>query len=114
MLKVAQIDDKGSIIGVKSNEVTDTDPGIHEKEMFMRFFEELNKHINAQNIQKKDAYDLFAYYAIQFDEHEGFRKDITDYISLKEKKECGNNADYIDHWKNFRDFVEKMTSIHES
>lgn len=107
MLKVAEIEN-GEIIGVK--EIENNDSWTYEKEMFMRFFEELNKRIDNNDINERDVYDLFSYYALKFDEFYGFRADITDYKNEKEILEMSeeDRVIYQDPWSNFRSFIDKM------
>ena len=111
MLKVAILDEHGNIVGADPLRLF-CKPGVNEKEMFMRFFEELYLHINNNSIDKKQACLLFSYYAIKFDEYRDFRLDITDYKSENELKveENGNerNIDYKLYWINFRKFVNEM------
>lgn len=114
MLKVAIVDNNGEITGANP----DRDyckPGIYEKEMFMRFFEELYLHIKEGHIDKMNAFRLFAYYAILFDRHKNFRLDITDYKSKDELSNSNldeeNKKKFELLWSGYRDFVEKMIEI---
>jgi hypothetical protein len=93
MLKTAIMGKDGRI--EKVNRYTNTEaPSVHQKEMFMRFFEELHMQISKNKLDKHEVFNLFSYYALVFDKFEEYRLDITDY----------NNGE----WKSFRDFVEQM------
>lgn len=111
MLSVAETDENGEIIGVKKHE---KDVETHKKEMFMRFFEELYLHIQADRVNEEDAYNLFAYYAIKYDEIPGFRENIKDYKSLEELKTAKKDKEKDknrDNWISFREFVEEMKHV---
>ena len=124
MLKVAILNEEGDIIDAEPNRLSDR-PGIYEKEMFMRFFEELNIHMKSGNISKTEACKLFSYYAIKFGEIKNFRLDITDYKTedelsdLKKKMEKESDKTIKDKlekeikvyrlvWADFRAFVTEM------
>jgi hypothetical protein len=95
ILKTAKLDENGKIVGKDPNTVLGVEiPDIYDKEMFMRFFEELNVQINKGLLQKEDTLRLFAAYALIFDEYSSFREDITDY-------------DDRTVWSNYHDFIEK-------
>ena len=68
---------------------------LYQKEMFMRFFEELNIQIKEGNLDKQQVKDLFSYYAIKFGKIDGFRENVTDYDT---------------NWSNFKSFVNLMDS----
>ena len=110
MLKIAQVDRDGKIVGANPDRTFICRPEVHQKEMFMRFFEELYLHIKSGNIKREDACKLFSYYAIEFDKHEGFRFDITDYKSSKQldDMEEGEAKKYSLYWSNYRCFVDDM------
>ena len=95
MLRVAIVNDKGDIVGADPLRCF-CKPGIHEKEMFMRFFEELYLHVDNKSIEKKKACLLFSYYAIKFDEIKEFRLEITDYNS---KEYCVNYHKFVNEMK---------------
>lgn len=113
MLKVAIVDNKGDIVGADPNKYF-YKPDINTKEMFMRFFEELYLHVNNNSIDKRQACQLFSFYAIKFDEIKEFRLDITDYRSKKELIEEERNSEEtkdeqtLIYWINFREYVEEM------
>lgn len=70
-------------------------PDTCEKEMFLRFFEELQYAIDAEYIDKNTAYDMFAYYALKaYELQENFVSDIK-------KTE----------WTRFRRFIYFMKQI---
>ncbi|MBR4240224.1 MAG: hypothetical protein IKQ03_12590 [Prevotella sp.] len=111
ILRIAILDNNGDIIDANPHEATYSKPGIHKKEMFMRFFEELYEQINSKNIDKRKACHLFSYYAIKFDQYKNFRLDITDYKSTDEleKLETGDDKmKYSIFWSGFRKFVDEM------
>ena len=115
MLLIARTDDDtGEIIGVKQN-IKCIPPSIYTKEMFMRFFEEINLRIEKGDMNADEVYKLFAYYAMKFDEYPGFRLDIKDY--KKESELEGNSEDVNknkDYWVDFRSFIEKMKKVEEN
>ena len=96
MLSIAIIGNDGSIIGV-NRDIKNIPPSIHQKEMFLRFFEELYLQIKKDKLDKQEVFNLFGYYALIFDKYEEFRLDITDY----EKNE----------WSDFRSFIELMKNF---
>lgn len=56
-----------------------TNPTTFEKEMFLRFFEELQFAIEQKAISKKIAYEMFSYYAIKaYEEGKLFVEDMFD------------------------------------
>ena len=114
MLKIAIVNNNGEIVNAEPCRCL-SKPGIHEKEMFMRFFEELYLHIENGSIDKRQACKLFSYYAIKFDEIKEYREDITDYKSKKElenekkkRNEEEGIADAMIYWSNYRKFVDEM------
>lgn len=113
MLKVAIVDKDGKIVGANPYRCNYS-PGVHKKEMFMRFFEELYLHIKDGNIKKEDAFSFFAYYAIIFEKYKDFRLDITDYKTkeeLKEMQEGRLKREYTYLWSGFRKFIYEMNVI---
>ena len=110
MLRVADTDEYGDINGVKSNCYFYA-PGINTKELFMRFFEELNLQMEKKNLKSKEVFDLFAYYALRFHEYKDFRLDIDDYKTNEELNDISDDKtrkkmEY--RWHNFRSFIGKM------
>lgn len=77
---IDNLDDNGKLKTVDPCEKNDI-PGIYEKELFMRFFEEMYLQISQGKINKEDAKRLFSYYALKFNEYDRFHSDITDYGS---------------------------------
>lgn len=113
MLLIAKTDEKtGEIIGV-NDEVKSISPGIYKKELFMRFFEEINLRIEKGDMNADEVYKLFAYYAMKFDNHPDFRSDIIDYKNESELKALSKSERNIfkDHWVDFRSFIEKMKNV---
>lgn len=115
MLQVSILDDNGEI---KSADPTRAhSPGIHKKEMFMRFFEELYLQIKNNKIDKRESCRLFSYYARKFDAIEEFRLDITDYIPVNEEdasKSDENKKKLLKYWSDYRKYVKEMNSEWES
>ena len=110
MLRVAILNDKGEIVGADPIRCY-YNPGVHEKEMFMRFFEELYLHVGNKSLDKRQVCLLFSYYAIKFDEIKEFRLDITDYKSkeeLEKGKKTNDEKDNNIYWTNYRIFVNEM------
>lgn len=93
MLQIAIMDESGNIIGV-NRQIKNIPPNIHQKEMFMRFFEELQLQIEKRKLNKQDVKKLFSYYALVFDKIEEYHCDITDYNKIE--------------WETFRNFVKQM------
>ena len=69
---------------------------INDRELFLRFFEELNYAIESDSIDKETVFDLFAYYALKADKLG--KRFVSDY-------EEGDN------WKTFKSFCKKMKKI---
>lgn len=68
---------------------------LNDKEMFLRFFEELQLTIERGGLSKEIVYDMFAYYAIKVaDKGEEFVKDYN-----------------TENWRRFRLFAESMKAI---
>lgn len=68
---------------------------INDKEMFLRFFEELEYTIENEGLQENIVYDMFAYYAIKVaDKGTDFVKDYK-----------------TENWRRFNDFVKRMKKI---
>lgn len=110
MLKVAITNEiNGDIIDVNTNSNV-LSPGIQKKEMFMRFFEELNLRIDKGDLDAKEVYNLFSYYALKFDELWGFRLDIKDYKNEREMISMNENdrKEFKDCWVAYHSFIQKM------
>lgn len=71
------------------------DPGTFDKEMFMRFFEELEYSIQADNINKKEVRDMFGFYPLLATERKGYLY----------------NDDEKENWRMFCKFVKRMKGI---
>ena len=65
-----------------------------QKEMFYRFFEELELNIQKGILKKRDVYNLFAYYAL-----EGICKNL---LPL---------SDYPNNWRLLERFIKRMESF---
>lgn len=115
MLKVSIQNEKGEIVGVNIERCT-YNPGINTKEMFMRFFEELQLQIERKNLEAKEVSDLFAYYALKFDKFTEYHKDITDYTAKEEmdKMDEAKKDEVNENWKRFSNFIHKMHKIEEN
>ena len=96
MINSAKYDENGRIVGKNKEKIIKEEetPDTYDKEMFMRFFEELNVQINNHLLNEEDTLRLFAYYALVFDEYKSFREEITDY-------------DKDDLWMNFHKFIDR-------
>ena len=113
MLKVAKLDNNGEIVGAHPNRILLIKPSINEKEMFMRFFEEVYLHIKEDNLDKESVFRLFAYYAIKSDGHPEFRLDITDYKNEKELNKIKDEKvkkELSIRWSGFREFAKQMNN----
>ena len=110
MVQVAKTDEKtGEIKGV-NKDIKTVPPSIHKKEMFMRFFEELNIRLEKNDMNTDEVYSLFAYYALKFDNYWDFRLDIKDYkneLELRGMNVIERKA-FNDNWTGFRSFIDKM------
>ena len=116
MLRISILNENGDIIGAKPSRVNYS-PGIHKKEMFMRFFEELYLHIEDNKIDERESCRLFSYYALKFDKIKDFRLDITDYLSVEEENSAQldkNKKKLLKYWSNYRKYVKEMSSIWET
>lgn len=69
-------------------------PTPFQKELFLRFFEELQIAIENKSLPKDKAYDMFAHYALEADKELNFVADIKD-----------------DCWKRFHSFINEMKKI---
>ena len=72
-------------------------PGTFEKEMFMRFFEELQYAILQKSLDSELVYDMFAFYALE---------------AYEEKDNFFNQKDEKD-WRLFIEFAKSMKKIKE-
>ena len=94
MLRTALYDENGKIVGKDPEKNDGNIPEVFDKELFMRFYEELNFLIDKHLLNEEDTLHFFAYYALVFDEYASFREDITDYDS--------------DQWTNFHSFINRI------
>ena len=68
----------------------------NDKEMFMRFFEELQYSIEQEGLDKEIAYNMFSYYALEV------------------AKQKGNFVnDYEKNWEQFKSFIITMEHVRE-
>ena len=88
------------IIHYIDNNVVNPLPSVHDAEMFMRFFEEMEIQIKENRMDEQQVKQLFSFYAIKLGEDECIRKElgIVDY-------------DNSDNWEGFKSFVERMKRI---
>lgn len=77
-------------------------PSIYQKEMFLRFFEEIEFQMRQGRLTKNEVTDFFAYYAVAAAMDEEFLKD-TD-LGKKNYKV----------WQNYRNFVKRFEDMEES
>lgn len=90
ILEISTFEDDNRIRKIDVNKAS-KHPSVYEKELFMRFFEELQMQIEKGTIEKYIVKEMFGFYAVKFSLHKELRSDIKDY----EK----------DEWKGFREFV---------
>lgn len=82
--------------GVETCLITENNPpSVNDKEMFMRFFEELQYAIEQKRLSKQIVYDMFAYYALEVDKMG--EKFVEDY--------------HHSSWIRFRRFVKEMKQV---
>lgn len=108
--KTNQLD--GDIIGVNTNTIC-VPPATYQKEMFMRFFEELNLRLEKKDMNVEEVYNMFSYYALKFDEYWDFRLDINDYkndLEMRGMHEIDREK-FRDKWNDFHGFVDKMKEV---
>ena len=87
----------------KDNMIPKDRPCLHDVEMFMRFFEEMEIQIKEDRLDEKYVYDLFSYYAIELGGNEKLR------LLLGVESD-----DYQSNWKNYICFVDRMVRIRKS
>lgn len=73
-------------------------PSLHEKELFMRFFEELYILIEDGQLPKDKVYYLFSYYLLAFHRNANLRSDVEDYPKDEKSEE----------WKYYFKMVKMM------
>lgn len=83
------------LMGEKQN-----DPTNYQKEMFLRFFEELQIFIEVKSLDPQLVYDTFAYYAL-----EAYKKG-TDFYSELNPNEL--NEELKGTWYRFGKFINEM------
>ena len=88
------MNDNGSL-KVSDHRTTEGEPNVFEKEMFMRFFEELYAQMKRGYLRDDDVKKMFSYYALKFNDYKFFRNSITDYLDK-------------DTWNDFHQFIIKM------
>ncbi len=90
------------IIRFMDDEVPYVKPSVHNAEMFMRFYEEIQIQIEKGRLEEKQVFDLFAYYAMVFDANERLRVilGINDY----------DKNEWV--WSLFKTFVRRMMISH--
>lgn len=73
---------------------------VHDVEMFMRFFEEIELQIEIDRLDAESVYDLFSYYALYLDSRHSLLESLTidDYIE--------------ENWKLYLKFVNRMALIY--
>lgn len=77
-------------------------PSVHEKEMFLRFFEELEHQLKCKRIEEDDVRSLFAYYAVAAYHINEFR------YGTELQNEQGSLF-----WGNYKNFVGRFPDIHK-
>lgn len=88
------------LVRYKDNMTPKDIPCLHDVEMFMRFFEEMEIQIKEDRLDEKYVYDLFSYYAIELGGNEKLR------LLLGVESD-----DYKSNWKNYINFVNRMVII---
>ena len=83
---------------VKQNINVSEIPTLHEKELFMRFFEELYILIEDGQLPKDKVYYLFSYYLLAFHRNANLRSDVEDYPKDEKSEE----------WKYYFKMVKMM------
>ena len=88
------------IIRYMDNNVVNQLPSVHDVEMFLRFFEEMEIQIKENRMDENHVHTLFSYYAIK----------MADNINIR------NNLGLIDYdnsnnWNEFKSFVDRMKKI---
>ena len=107
---VVVIDKKGEVVDVDV-QLTKSTPSLHEKEMFMRFFEEIEIQLVKNKMEPNSVFRLFAYYPLLMNRFSELRQDVTDYNSKKELDEIDNieNKKRMElNWFLFRQFIDSM------
>ena len=88
------MNDNGSL-KIDRYRTTIGEPNLYQKEMFMRFFEEVKVQMDNGKLSHKDVKRLFSYYALKFNDYHFFRKGIVDYKTSED-------------WEDFRQFIIEM------
>lgn len=83
------------LIDKKDNPNNEYTLNTFEKEMFLRFFEELQYAIEQKSLSKEIVYDMFSYYAIE---------------AYKEKENFYKNEEE-NNWLRFKTFAESMLEL---
>lgn len=107
---VVVIDKKGEVVDVDV-QLTKSTPSLNEKEMFMRFFEEIEIQLVKNKMEPNSVFRLFAYYPLLMNRFSELRQDVTDYNSKKELDEIDNieNKKRMElNWFLFRQFIDSM------
>lgn len=91
------------LVCYKDNMTPKDRPCLHDVEMFMRFFEEMEIQIKEDRLDERYVYDLFSYYAIELGENEKLR------LLLGVESD-----DYKSNWKDYISFVNRMVRIRKS
>ena len=82
-------------------------PSINERELFMRFYEELQLQIDSKLISKEESKYFFAYYAIAFNLIQDFHKGL-DYNEDEEEKSFWENFDQYVHDNEYKSIESKI------
>lgn len=90
------------IIRYMDNNYVNPLPSVHDAEMFMRFFEEMEIQIEEGRLDEEKVHDLFAYYAMVLDASIIIREKLG--INDYEKDEC--------LWVHFKNFTNHMMTFY--
>lgn len=82
-----------------SKELKMEDPSVHNMEMFMRFFEEMELQIEKDRLDADSVYKLFSFYALFLDS----KLDILERHSIDDYNR--------DNWELFFNFINRMAKI---
>ena len=113
--KVVVEDEKGKIMEIDIQR-TNIRPTLHTKEIFMRFFEEINIQLSNNNLDLDNVFHLFAYYPLLLNKFPELREDIADYKSDEELSIMDNEEEkkrLEKYWSNFRTFIKRMKIEHK-
>ena len=99
-------------IDIFNQNCRDEDVSINDKEMFLRFFEELNYAIKKKSIRKEEACYYFGYYAVvAYLMGENFVSELENEGIWGEFKEFANNMNDIAFYKEYYHLEKQENKI---